>query len=151
MKRSNKRITFTLLLSVSLLNLCCKKDKVEISKIPEIKLVEVSPIQIKEYKDKVVFTLNYKDGDGDIGENVDGVKNLFITDSRNNITYQFRVKQLAPNGASVAIEGNLFVELNTAAILNGSSSQAVEYSIYLKDRSGNSSNTITTSGLSIVK
>ena len=129
----------------------CKKDAKTISTTPEIKLIEVSPSTIKEYKDKVVFNVYYKDGDGDIGENNDAVKNLFITDSRNGITYQFRVKQLAPDGANVAIEGNLMVELNNAAILNGSNSQAVEYSIYLKDRAGNSSNTVTSTGLTVVK
>ena len=45
----------------------CKKDKTEISNVPEIRLVEVTPAQIKEYKDKVVFNVYYKDGDGDIG------------------------------------------------------------------------------------
>ena len=129
----------------------CKKDKTTISTTPEINLVEVTPTQIKEYKDKVVFNVSYRDGDGDIGENNDAVKNLFVTDSRNNITYQFRIKQLAPDGASVAIEGNLMVELNSAAILDGSNSQSVSYSIYLKDRAGNLSNTVTSSELTIVK
>ena len=129
----------------------CKKDKTEISNVPEITLVEVTPTQIKEYKDKVIFNVEYKDGDGDIGENNDAVKNLFVKDLRNNITYQFRVKQLAPDGAGVAIEGNLLVELNSAAILDGSSSQAVEYAIYLTDRAGNTSNTVNSTGLNIVK
>jgi hypothetical protein len=129
----------------------CKKDAKEISDIPEIKLIEVTPTQIREYKDKVVFNIYYKDGNGDIGENKDAVKNLFITDSRNSITYQLRVKQLAPDGADVAIEGNLMVELNNAAILDGSSSQAVVYSIYLKDRAGNASNTVSSTGIRVVK
>jgi len=142
---------FILLFALCVMTISCKKEKIEISTTPEIKLVEVSPNPIREYKDKVVFNIYYKDGDGDIGENADAIKNLFITDSRNNITYQFRVKQLAPSNAGVAIEGNLLVELNSAAILNGSNSQAVEYSIYLKDRAGNISNTVTSSGITIVK
>lgn len=129
----------------------CKKDKIEISSTPEIKLIEVTPNPIREYKDKVVFNIYYRDGDGDIGENNDAVKNLFITDSRNNINYQYRIKQLAPNNANVAIEGNLMIELNSVAILNGSNTQEVTYSIVLKDRAGNSSNTVTTAGLSVIK
>lgn len=148
MKQSPALILF--IISVALL-FSCKKDKQEISAIPEISLVSVSPLKIKEYSDNISFTIAYKDGDGDIGENVDGVKNLFITDSRNSITYQFRVKQLAPDGSSVAIKGNLIVELSNAAILDNSTEQTVEYSIYLKDRAGNSSNTVRTSGLSIIK
>lgn len=129
----------------------CKKENQEISNVPEISLVSVSPTRIKEYSDKISFTIAYKDGDGDLGENTDGVKNLFITDSRNSILYQFRVKQLAPDGSKIAIKGNLVVELSSAAILDNSTEQSVQYSIYLKDRAGNSSNTISTSGLSIVK
>ncbi len=145
-------IHVSVFLTASLLFLSsCKKDKEAISNTPEIKLIETSPTQIKEYKDKVVFNVYYKDGDGDIGENSDGIKNLFVTDSRNSITYEFRVKQLAPSGSSVSIEGNLMIELNTVAILNGSNSELVEYSIYLKDRAGNASNTVTTSGLTIIK
>ena len=151
MKWCKKYLLFIFLFSFSGMISSCKKDKTEISNVPEIRLVEVTPAQIKEYKDKVVFNVYYKDGDGDIGENNDAVKNLFVTDSRNAVTYQFRVKQLSPDGATIAIEGNLKVELNNAAILDGSSSQAVEYSIYLKDRAGNSSNVVTTTGLTVVK
>ena len=148
------RIKFNLCLSLLffyLTLLSCKKDKIEISSTPEIRLIEVTPNPIREYKDKVVFNIYYRDGDGDLGENNDAVKNLFITDSRNNIMYQYRIKQLAPNDANVAIEGNLMVELNSVALLNGSNSQEVTYSIVLKDRAGNSSNTVTTAALSIIK
>ncbi len=150
MKPFKSYLVFTFLI-LSFAFFSCKKKKEEISVVPEIRLVEVSPLQIKEYKDKVVFNVYYKDGDGDIGENNDAVKNLFITDSRNAITYQLRVKQLAPEGSDVAIEGNLMVELNSAAILDGSNAQAVTYSLFLKDRAGNSSNTVSSTGVSIVK
>lgn len=131
--------------------IACKKEKEERSIIPEIRLVDVSPLQIKEYKDKIVFNLFYQDADGDIGENNDAVKNLFITDARNGITYQYRIKQLSPDGAEVSIEGNLMVELNSTGILNGASSEAVSYTIYLTDRAGNASNTVVADGLMIIK
>jgi hypothetical protein len=143
-----KFICFTCL-TVSFI--ACKKEKNERSVVPEIRLVDVSPLQIKEYKDKIMFNLFYQDGDGDIGENNDAVKNLFITDSRNGITYQYRIKQLSPDGAEVSIEGNLMVELNSTGILNGASSEPVNYSIYLTDRAGNSSNTVVAEGLMIIK
>ena len=34
---------------------------------PEILSVEVSPVQVQEFSDSILFTISYRDGDGDIG------------------------------------------------------------------------------------
>ena len=128
----------------------CKKDKkIEISTTPAIEFAGITPSAAIEYKDKITITISYKDGDGDIGENTPDVKNLFLTDSRNNVTYQYRVSQLAPSGQATAIEGTLTIELKNTAITNGASSQSVSFSVYLKDRAGNISNTIATSAITV--
>ena len=132
----------------SVIIVSCKKDN-SISTTPEIAFVSVSPSVVKEYKDSIVFTISYRDGDGDLGENNADAKNLFLTDNRNGITYQFRISQLAPTGSSVAIKGNLNVVLNNTGITNATSSQTVSYNIYVKDRAGNQSNTITTSAITV--
>ena len=75
--------------------------------------------------------------------------NLFLTDNRVGVTYEYRIQELAPSGSSLIIRGNLDVVLNTTAITNGSNSQNVTYSIYVKDRAGNQSNTVTTSDITI--
>lgn len=130
----------------------CKKDeKVEISTTPEIAFVSISPSAATEYQDKITIVISYKDGDGDLGENTPDVKNLFLTDSRNNVTYQYRISQLAPSGQAIAIQGNLVIELKNTAITDGSSSQAVSYSIYAKDRAGHISNTIGTSAITVTQ
>lgn len=151
MKQRKALFKFICFTCLTMIFIACKKEKNERSVVPEIRLVDVSPLQIREYKDKIIFNLFYQDADGDIGENNDAVKNLFITDSRNGITYQYRIKQLSPDGAEVSIEGNLMVELNSTGILNGASSESVNYSIYLTDRAGNSSNTVVAEGLMIIK
>ncbi len=91
------------------------------------------------------------DLDGDLGENDPNVTNLFITDSRNNVTYNYRISQLAPDGANIHIKGNLNAVIKNTAITDGSSSQSVTYSLYIKDRAGNTSNSITTSAITITK
>lgn len=129
----------------------CKKDENTISDIPAIEFVSVSPGQVQEYQDEITFTISYTDGNGDLGENDPDVKNLFLTDSRNGVTYQYRIQQLAPDGSSIAIKGNLSVILNNTGITDGSNSQTFNYSLYVVDRAGNQSNSITTSPIVVSK
>jgi len=141
---------FFLLLSIVFFSSSCKKDDItEISSVPEIEMVSVAPTQPQEYSDSIVFTIHYKDGDGDLGENDPDVKNLFLTDNRIGITHQYRIQQLAPSGSSIAIEGNLNVVLNNLIITDSSSTQNANFSIYVVDRAGNKSNTVTSSTITI--
>jgi hypothetical protein len=67
------------------------------------------------------------------------------------VIYEYRISQLAPDGSNIAIRGNLVVSVKNTAITNGSTSESLSYSLYVKDRAGNQSNTITTSAVSVVK
>jgi hypothetical protein len=138
---------FLLVCSVTLFY-SCKKDKKEYSDVPEINLVSVSSTSVAE-GDPVTFVISYVDGDGDLGENTASVYNLFVTDTRVNVTYKYRIKQLAPDNANIIIKGNLDVLLNSTAITDGSNAQTVVYTIYMVDRAGHQSNTITCSPVTI--
>lgn len=132
----------------------CGKEKVEepeaISKIPAIKFISIEPGTAVKYRDVVGITIQYTDGDGDLGENVADVKNLFCTDSRNNVTYQFRIRQLAPDSANIAITGKLKFNLDPQGFVDDShTTETATYSIYIKDRAGNQSNTVETTPLVI--
>ncbi len=126
----------------------CKKDKKVYSDVPEIALVSISSTSVSE-GDPLTFVISYVDGDGDLGENTANVYNLFLTDTRVNVTYKYRIKQLAPDNSSIIIKGNLDVLLNSTAITDSSNSQTVVYTIYCVDRSGHQSNTITCSPITI--
>ncbi|MCX6273733.1 MAG: hypothetical protein NTV09_00820 [Bacteroidetes bacterium] len=141
-----KKISFWFLFAAALSS--CKKDDAISSDIPTIELVSVSSNNIAE-GDPLTFRIKYTDGDGDLGENNANAHNLFLTDNRVGVTYEYRIQELAPSGSSLIIRGNLDVVLNTTAITNGSNSQNVTYSIYVKDRSGNQSNTVTSSDITI--
>ena len=140
-------ITFYIALALAISD--CKKDKPVYSNTPEIEFVSVAPTTVTQYKDEITFTISYNDGDGDLGQNDPNVTNLFLTDNRINITYGFRIPQLAPDNANIIIKGNLSVILKNTGITDGSSSQTATYSIYVKDRAGNTSNTITTSAITV--
>lgn len=147
MKKNLLKVIFPLCLIM--LIAACKKDDEGISTTPEIEFVSVTPNSVVEYQDSLVFTISYRDGDADLGENGNGVDNFFLTDSRNSVTYKFRIQQLAPDDANVPIQGKLNVVLQSTALLNEQASETVTYSMYIVDRAGNQSNTVTSSPVTI--
>ena len=126
----------------------CEKEQV-ISDTPIIGFKNISPTTVQEYSDDIIITITYSDGNGDLGQNDPDIHNLFVEDNRNGIVYQFRIPHLAPDNNSIAIEGDFNITINGSGITNESSSQQVNYSIYVTDRVGNNSNTITTSTITI--
>ena len=140
-----KRLTYIL---ITLLLFSCKKDDA-LSVVPTIEFQSISPSIAQEYIDDIIITISYADEDGDLGENSPDIDNLFVEDSRNGIVYHFRIPQLAPNENEISIEGNFNIKINGTGITDESSSQQVNYNIYVKDRAGNKSNTITTSSITI--
>jgi hypothetical protein len=140
---------FSLLLVFAIIFSACKKKNTEISDIPEIGFISLSPSSVKSNTDSLSFIISYKDNNGDLGENDNNVKNLFVTDNRNNVTYQFRIKQLAPDNATIAIQGELNVVLNSVPLINGVTAEQVNYSIFVNDRAGNQSNTVTTGTVTV--
>jgi len=126
----------------------CDKEQV-ISDTPIIVFKNISPTTVQEYSDDISITISYSDGNGDLGENNPDIHNLFVEDNRNGIVYQFRIPHLAPDNNSIAIEGDFNITINGSGITDESSIQQVNYAIYVTDRAGNKSNTITTSTITI--
>ncbi|MBL4587084.1 MAG: hypothetical protein JKX84_08535 [Flavobacteriales bacterium] len=120
-----------------------------ISEIPEISFESVVPNVVTEYQDSLYFTISYRDGDGDLGQNNTDDNNLFIQDSRNDVTYGFRLRQLAPDNSNIAIQGNMNVTLPNTAIVNGGTSESVSYTIWVVDRAGNESNRVSSSTVTV--
>ncbi|MFN4122292.1 MAG: hypothetical protein ACK4GL_03180 [Flavobacteriales bacterium] len=144
------RYAFTLTLVICMLS-SCKKEESSWSEVPEIKFISISPSSLVQFSSPLTITIEYRDGDGDLGENSPDVVNTFVTDSRNNLTYQLRTQQLAPDNANIAITGRLNIEIPSVAVIGSGNSESFTYSIYLTDRKGNRSNTITTSSVTVTK
>lgn len=137
-------ITLTVILAA-----CGKQEP--ISEVPHIEFISVIPTQAQAFEDNIIFTIFYQDGDGDLGENNPDIKNLYLKDNRNDIVYEYRVEQLAPDDANISIQGELNIELSGTGITDESNEQAATFDIYLIDRAGNQSNTITSSSITISK
>ena len=124
----------------------CKKEE---AMSPFLLFESISPTNVQEYTDDIIIAIFYSDVDGDLGENDPDIHNLFVEDNRNGIMYQFRIPHLAPDNNSIAIEGNFNITINGSGITDESSSQLLNYAIYVTDRAGNKSNTIITSTITI--
>lgn len=141
-----KRIVFLFVCSCLLWS--CSED--EVTTTPSITFVSIEPTTIVSAQEKVTIRISYFDGDGDLGENDADIKNLFVTDSRNNVRFSFRIPALAPSGEAISIQGQLPIELNNVALMDGTASQeTVQYTIHVVDRAGNESNSVETSMLTI--
>lgn len=153
------------LFSLFLTNSSCKKDEIIpivtndtlydntllVSDTPLISLVSIAPEIVQQYADSIIITISYLDGGGDLGDSDASAQNLFVVDSRNSITYKYRIPQLAPTGSDINVKGQFSVLIPNTVITDGSTSQMLTYSIYIKDRAGNLSNTIQTPQIQVVE
>ena len=144
-----RNINLSALLLILILFSGCKKDEA-ISNTPSIKFISIAPNPAVKYVDPIRIVIEYTDGDGDLGENTADAKNLFVTDNRNNVTYEFRMPQLAPDNSKIIIKGEQPFNLSAQGFVDDTHTQEdVVYSIYVVDRAGNKSNTVQTSTLTI--
>lgn len=128
----------------------CNKKEEPVSNTPSIKFISMTPATATKNVDEIKITIEYTDGDGDLGENTPDVKNLFCTDSRNDVTYEYRIPQLAPTGSNIIITGQQVFNLPPQGFADDShTTETTTYSIYVVDRAGNQSNTVQTNVLTI--
>lgn len=145
-----KKIILSIICLISMAHFSgCKKDKIVYEARPEITFVSISPGSVNAYSDEVTIRIAYTDGDGDLGENVSGVENAFITDTRSNLTYSLRIRQLGPDNEELIIKGEIDLIIPGIGI-SGTSNETTTFSVYIKDRAGNQSNVITSSAITIV-
>lgn len=145
------RQIFQVIILLILLFTACKEDEsIDYSPTPQIEFVSIVPQQVMEYQDSLVISISYIDGDGDLGENGNGIYNAFVKDLRNDVEYKYRIQQLAPNNANIIIQGTLDIVLDRLVLLQNAQQEDTSFEIYVIDRAGNRSNIITTSSVSIV-
>lgn len=150
MRRHWNRIAWVTGAALCLQAAACKKDKVDLKDpVPQIIGITVNPNNVVEYQDSITFSVEYRDGDGDLGENSPDAHNLFLTDNRIGVTEAFRIRELAPDGAEIPITGVLDVVLRNTGITDGSSQQTFNYTVYLRDRAGNESAHMETPNITV--
>ena len=163
---SNFLKKYTYYLFFSLLVVACASPP-EYPDTPAIEFLELTKDTLPRafrgdiFTDSTFISLSFTDGDGDIGAR-DSSLNLVVIDSRNGFENDFRIP-FVPEFGDSGLKGEISVRILTSCCifpdslyLIGCESEwpdmpydVVTYDVYIKDRAGNFSNTITTSPLYI--
>lgn len=143
------RIILAATLILVLLNACKKKeDEPAFGNTPNVTSVELNTSSVRAWQDSIVFTVRYNDGDGDLGENKEGIENLFIRDANTGVTTGFRIPQLAPENNKIKIQGSLEVVLRSVGKL-GSGNENTSFFVWVVDRAGNKSKETESSKITV--
>ena len=142
-------------LCIFLLNSCSDAPVFPVR--PHIEFVSITPSQGIQYQDNLTITIHFEDGDGDLGFVTDPVANLFVRDMRPGMPDSeavsfYNIPNLTPDTHRPSIQGPLSVSMIFPRLLDPSNlSEDVNFSIWLVDRAGNMSDTITTSTVTITQ
>lgn len=129
--------------------LACEKETPDLA--PSISLQSVAPTLVQEFTDSIVFIINYEDYDGDLGfPNADSLS-LWILDQRLNTPDRFFIPPLAPLTEEVHIQGEFRLVLPNTFRLGTGPQETTSFDIWIKDRKGNISNTITSPLITITE
>lgn len=118
---------------------------------PLIRLLSVSSKQLKQFKDSLVITIEYTDGDGDVGETNPDVNDLEIKDQRLSKADYYFVKPLTPPDANIKVKGTISVQIKNTFLLGTADSEITTFELRLRDRAGNWSNSVKTELITITK
>ncbi len=136
------------------LSLCtaCEKvsDEAVFDLTPRIELIDLSTDTLRAFEDRLRIRIRYEDGDGDLGHSDPDINTIFVKDSRLENADEYYLGPLAPEGSDISIQGSLNLELSPTFLLGNGSEESAIYTIYLLDRAGQQSNTITTPTITIL-
>jgi hypothetical protein len=121
-------------------------------KRPSIEVLEVKPLEVREFQDSILFRIRYQDGDGDLGENNSDAENLFLTDSRNGVRYGYRIPQILPDSLLPSgLTGELTFSLPATILTDSSAAQTFAFSLQAVDRAGHKSRKVWTPEVTVTK
>ena len=130
----------------------CKKEEVVVANPnPLLRLVSVSSKNLKQFKDSLIITIEYTDGDGDIGETNPDLNDLQIKDQRLSKPDYYFVKPLTPPNANIKVKGTIAVQIKNTFLLGTADSEITTFELRLKDRAGNWINSLKTDVITITK
>ena len=148
---SSGRNSYYLFLGIVLLFSCNKETDIPYANIPQISLLKISHDTIREYQDVLILTIQYRDGDGNLGFEEPNKYALFVRDTRLEKFDGFYIGPLAPPDAVVPIQGELNIEFPSLFLFGNGRSEATFFEIKMLDRAGNESNILTTDPVIISK
>ena len=158
------RIFFVVILILKLSSCVSPPDY---SDVPTLEFRSFSKLMMNQgvfEEDSVILTLYFTDGNGDFGNaGQDIEKNIFILDKRTNETFrEYKAPFVPVEGAGNGISGTISIKIYSTCcifppvtgIFPCEKSDEFPFNdltldVFLKDRAGNQSNTVTTSVLKL--
>ena len=139
---------------ISIIVTSCNK-KTKYANVPKLTFREVSPSIVQAGGEgNVNISFLFEDGDGNIGF---GTNNLFLKDSRDTQLIPYTIPDIPDKfNPESGLKGIMLVQFPAAFLLLRADSlhkdsDTLTWNIYLKDKVGNISNTITTTPLILTK
>lgn len=118
------------------------------SVVPKIKFKSLNITEVIPGIDTLLVTFEYEDGDGDIGvKDGDTSTNTWLVDRRTQFPYVYQLPFVNQKGNSNSISGTIWITVSPFTMNcrpDHPILDTISYDIYIKDRDGNISNTITT-------
>lgn len=116
-------------------------------------------LQGMEAQDTIFMTIDFEDGDGDLGGN--GTPGIFARDTRiaNPTPLQFSIPELPELGSENGISGQMEIMMFSTCCIQGQTTcqpfedtpeQELIYEVYITDQAGNESNKILTSPIRLI-
>ncbi len=121
---------------------------------PTIELLQVTPTTVQQYVDSIAFTIQYQDGNGDLGNADPDIPSIKLTDNRDAdlLVFNYHLSPRTPEGSELAIQGELTIVLaNSILIDDNNQSETTTFSISITDRAGNESNLVETESITITQ
>ena len=157
---TNKNLWLASLFFLLFLSACTKEtfETIEndinptVSSTPEITLLGVNTNEVTEYTDSLVFTIEFLDGDGDLGSEDPDHATIELIDQRDpeSLVFMYHLSPRAPD-ADIVIQGTIDIVLNNTIILDeANSSEATTFKIRIVDQAGNWSNEVETETITIL-
>ncbi len=146
------QLFLVLILGGLLFTACKKEEPTSISNAPSIELIAVNTSTVQEFVDSLVFTISYRDGDGDLGIADADSTVIELIDNRDpeNLVFGYHLSPRAPEGANLIIQGELEIVLKNVVILNSqANNETTSFDIRIKDRAQQWSNVLTTETITI--
>jgi len=118
---------------------------------PSIKITAISQDTLVEFVDRLVLTIEYEDGDGDLGNENPDVNSIFVKDSRLENADEYYLPPLAPDSAMVSITGLFNLELSHTFLFGNGTEELTFFEVFVMDRAGNMSETVATEEILVIQ
>jgi hypothetical protein len=141
-----KRV-FYLIMGIAFLFVACKKD--DNPEAPILGLVSISTTDVQSFNNDVVVQLSYEDFQGDLGYTDADIPTLYVQDTRLSEPDGYPVFPVTPDMQELHVKGTFTVHLNSLFIMGSDTLETTTLQFTIKDRAGNSSNTVTSTPIQI--